>query len=88
MLTLTLALLLVGADSLTPGNHSRSLESDGRTRTYQVHVPPQYDPSVPTPVVLAFHGAWTNGPMMAGFTGLSKKADEAGFVVVYPNGTG
>ena len=29
-----------------------------------------------------------NGPMMAWFTGLSRKADEAGFIAVYPNGTG
>jgi polyhydroxybutyrate depolymerase len=29
-----------------------------------------------------------NGPMMAWFTGLNRKADEAGFMVVYPNGTG
>jgi polyhydroxybutyrate depolymerase len=88
MLSLTLALALVCADPLTPGNHTHSLEWDGRARTYQVHVPPQYDPNVPTPVVLAFHGAMMNGGLMAGFTGLSKKADEAGFVVVYPYGTG
>ena len=88
MLVFTLALSLVCADPLTPGDHLRSLEVEGRTRTYHVHVPPQYDATAPTPVVLAYHGAMTNGLMMAGFSGLSKKADEAGFVVVYPNGTG
>jgi polyhydroxybutyrate depolymerase len=40
------------------------------------------------PVVLALHGSTMNGPMMAWFSGLNRKADEAGFVVVYPNGTG
>jgi polyhydroxybutyrate depolymerase len=40
------------------------------------------------PVVLALHGATMNGPMMAWFSGLNKKADEAGFLAVYPNGTG
>jgi polyhydroxybutyrate depolymerase len=88
MLAFTLALSLVCADPLTPGDHLRSLESDGRTRSYRVHVPPQYDPAAATPVVLAFHGAMMNGSVMAGFTGLSKKSDEAGFVVVYGNGTG
>ena len=29
-----------------------------------------------------------NGAAMARFSGLSEKADQAGFVVVYPNGTG
>lgn len=45
-------------------------------------------PRRPTPIVLAFHGAVTNGSIMALSTGLNRKADEAGFVAVYPNGTG
>jgi polyhydroxybutyrate depolymerase len=40
------------------------------------------------PVVLALHGATMNGPMMAWFSGLNQKADDEGFVAVYPNGTG
>jgi len=37
---------------------------------------------------LAFHGAATNAAIMALSCGLSAKADEAGFIVVYPNGSG
>ncbi|HJT76580.1 MAG TPA: PHB depolymerase family esterase [Gemmataceae bacterium] len=66
----------------------RSLTMDGRKRTYYVHMSRGHDQKVPAPVVLALHGATMNGPMMAWFTGLNRKADEAGFVVVYPNGTG
>jgi polyhydroxybutyrate depolymerase len=73
---------------LNPGDHIRKLQVDGRTRSYLVHVPPKLDPKQPMPVVLAFHGAMTNGPIMAFSSGLSAKADEAGFIVVYPNGTG
>jgi polyhydroxybutyrate depolymerase len=73
---------------LGPGDHLRRLTVDGRRRSYWVHVPPGYDPSNPTPVVIAFHGALMNGSMMPAFTGLSAKADAAGFVVVYPNGLG
>ncbi len=47
-------------------------------RTYLVHVPKDYDPKKPTPVVLALHGAAMNGPMMVWFSGLNKKSDEAG----------
>src|SRR5262249_22171023 len=47
-----------------------------------------YDRDRPTPVVLALHGATMTGPMMAWFTGLDAKADEAGFLAVYPEGTG
>jgi polyhydroxybutyrate depolymerase len=60
----------------------------GTTRSYVVHVPPAYDPAKPTPVVLAFHGAFMNGPLMVRLSGLSAKADEVGFIVAYPNGTG
>ena len=87
-LALLLALTLGAADQLTPGNHTRTLEMDGQTRSYLVHVPPKYDPQKPTPVVLAFHGGLANAGMMVVLSGLSNKADEAGFIVVYPNGTG
>lgn len=77
-----------GEAPLTPGDYTRTVEVDGRTRSYLVHVPPKYNPQRPTPLVLAFHGAMTNGPLMALATGLNAKADDAQFVVVYPNGTG
>jgi len=64
------------------------LEIDGLKRSYLVHVPPKYDPAKPSPVVLIFHGAGMNAALMQGFSGLNSKADDAGFVAVYPNGTG
>ena len=73
---------------LTAGDHTRTLTVGGLKRTYLVHVPKGYDPKTPTPVVLALHGAEMNGPMMVWFSGLTKKSDAAGFVVVYPSGTG
>ena len=60
----------------------------GQKRTYLVHVPKKYDPKSPTPVALALHGAAMDGPMMARFSGLDKKSDEAGLIVAYPSGTG
>lgn len=68
--------------------NTRSLAVSGLTRSYVVHVPPSLDPQKPAPVVLALHGATMTGPLMAWFSGLNAKADEAGFIVVYPNGTG
>ena len=82
------ALLTVGGNPLAPGDHTRTLKVDGRDRSYLVHVPPKYDPEKPTPVVLIFHGAATNASIMVAFCGMNRKADEAGFVAVYPNGTG
>jgi len=73
---------------LTPGDFSRSLKVGTLDRSYLVHVPPSYDASKPAPVVLAFHGGASNAAQMVRFCGLSDKADEAGFICVYPNGTG
>lgn len=81
-------LLAVAANALGPGDHHRSIKVGELDRSYLVHVPPQYDPQKPTPVVLVLHGAGTNGQITVSFCGLNKKADEAGFVAVYPNGTG
>ncbi len=74
--------------ALGPGNHTRFLTVGELKRTYVVHVPKNYDPKVPTPVVLALHGALMSGPAMMSFSGLNKKSDEAGFIAVYPSGTG
>src|SRR5690348_16081523 len=82
------ACCLAQAETLGPGDHSRTLMVGGLKRSYLVHVPKGCDPKKPAPVVLALHGAAMNGSMMVWFSGLNKKADKAGFIVVYPSGTG
>lgn len=85
------ALLLstaLGADPLGPGDHTRSLTVGDLKRSYLAHIPLRYNPKKPTPVVIAFHGGGGNAQSMVRFCGLNKKADDAGFIVVYPNGTG
>jgi polyhydroxybutyrate depolymerase len=76
------------ADPLGPGDYTRPLMMGEQKRSYLVHVPKGYDPKKPAPVVLALHGAAMNGLMMVWFSGRNKKSDEAGFIVVYPSGTG
>jgi polyhydroxybutyrate depolymerase len=76
------------APRMSGGDHSRTVVSDGKKRTYLVHVPPAYNAEKPTPVVLALHGAGMDGAMMAWFCGLNQTSDKSGFVVVYPSGTG
>ena len=83
-----LALLAVAVQPLGPGDSKRSLKMGETERTYLVHVPPQYDAKKPTPVVLVYHGAFTNAAITVAWTGLNAKADQAGFIAVYPNGTG
>jgi len=79
---------VLAATPLAPGDHTRTLPHDGRTRSYLVHVPPKYHPKQPAPVVLVFHGAMTDASITVHFTGLNEKADKEGFIAVYPNGTG
>lgn len=87
--TLTmLAILMTQPAALGPGDHTRTIEVDKRSRTYLVHVPPKYDSKKPSPVVLAFHGGGSNAEQMVKFCGLNETADKHGFVVVYPSGTG
>jgi len=83
------AILMVSGDAgLRPGDHWRAVDVKGVRRDYLVHVPPQYDPAASTPVVLAFHGGGANAENMVVFSGLNEKADRAGFIVAYPEGTG
>jgi polyhydroxybutyrate depolymerase len=81
-------MLAMAGDSLGPGDHTRSLKIGDSNRSYLVHVPPKYDAKKPTPVVLVLHGAATNARITVALCGMNKKADEAGFIAVYPNGTG
>ncbi|MFM8239471.1 MAG: alpha/beta hydrolase family esterase, partial [Actinomycetota bacterium] len=74
--------------ALEPGDHVRIVRMDDEERSSLVHLPPQYAPGTPLPVVLAFHGGGANGRSMIGFCGLNEKADQAGFIVVYPEGSG
>ncbi|AGA31222.1 extracellular catalytic domain type 1 short-chain-length polyhydroxyalkanoate depolymerase [Singulisphaera acidiphila] len=85
---LLVTLPTLAAAPLPPGDHLRVLTIGEQTRSYLVHIPPSHDPKQPAPVVLAFHSAVMNGPLMARYSGLSEKANQAGFVAVYPNGTG
>jgi polyhydroxybutyrate depolymerase len=83
-----LLFLVTGKEALGPGDHTRKVQVGEVTRSYLMHIPPSYDPKKKTPVVVAFHGAIMTPEMMTQFSGLNKKADEAGFIVVYPTGTG
>ena len=85
---LAISALLVASGPFEPGDHRRSVRVENRMRSYLMHVPPSYNGSTSLPLVLAFHGGGTNERWMANFSGLNEKADDAGFIVVYPRGSG
>ena len=71
-----------------PGDYSFSLEFGGLTRIYRVHVPANYLPSKPAPMLLAFHGGGGNMDYQADdkYFGLVSKSEQVGYIAVFPNG--
>ena len=60
----------------------------GRNRFYKTHLPLGFNYQKQYPLVFVFHGGLGNPDFIAQQTKFSKKADEEGFIVVYPYGTG
>jgi len=54
-------------------------------RTYRLYVP-KSSRNEPLPLVVALHGAMSNGAQTERLTGFDKLADEKGFAVLYPDG--
>ncbi len=64
------------------------IRSSGQTRKFLVYVPDTFNPNQPAPLVISIHGfvQWPNH--QRSMTGWNDLADEKGFLVVYPRGTG
>jgi len=60
----------------------------GARRTYIVHVPPNYSPKKPLPLVVVIHGAFDTAAGMEKYSTFSDLADRESFIVMYPNGMG
>lgn len=72
-------------DKITqPGNYSETMMIDGVPRHYNLHVPPTYDASKPTPLVLVLHGHGDDATGAARISGMDAEADKHGFIVAYP----
>jgi len=65
-----------------------TIVSSDETRRYLLYVPKTYDPSKATPLVISMHAAalWPAAQME--ISRWNELADEHGFIVVYPSGTG
>lgn len=66
---------------------AHTLEIDGVSRRYYLHVPPAL-PAGPVPLVLVFHGGGGNGPGTERLTRFTPLADREGFLVAFPEGLG
>ena len=84
----------VESASLTPpivitmkaGDYQQTLKVGDQNRTYMVHLPLAISTTHPLPLVVVLHDKGGNADSIARATQMSAKADEEGFIVVYPDG--
>ena len=67
------------------GDHNFTIRVGELDRRYTVHVPTGYDGKTSVPVVIMLHGGGGTGKAAATETGWGAKADEAGFLAVFPD---
>lgn len=73
---------------LSGGDHTYTLQHDGRNRSYIVHIPRGYLAEKAVPLVLDFHGHMSSAAQEKSGSGWLEKADAKGFIVVFPSGIG
>lgn len=89
VLLVVVAFVLIGITTYFLVNRTNGqIISSGERRRYLLYVPESYDPKVSTPLVINIHGfaQWPANQMEVGQW--NQVADEHGFIVVYPSGTG
>ena len=75
------------SSSLTQEDYEFALTVNNQKRTYDLHLPKNYDLQKPTPVVLNFHGGGGSALGHAKLSRFNEASDKFGFIAVYPVGT-
>jgi polyhydroxybutyrate depolymerase len=89
MVGLPAVLILVFLISISLLNRTNgTIVSSAEKREYLLYVPPSYDSAMPTPLVISLHGAMSWPALQMKISRWNEAADENGFLVVYPSGTG
>ena len=88
LLVIVAIVLIAIAIYLLSNRTNGAIISSGDRRRYLLYVPESYDPESPTPLVINIHGfaQWPANQMKV--SQWNEVADEYGFIVVYPSGTG
>ena len=73
---------------IAPGEEKVATTSGGAERWYFRHVPPSYDGTEPTPVVLDLHGYAEGAAVHVKMSDLGAYGDQQGFVTITPQGSG
>jgi len=72
------------ARSLPSGSTERTIDAGGQQRRYLIHVPPGYDGSTKTPLVLLFHGLGGSPQAVIDTTSMDTLADKNNAILVAP----
>ncbi|MDF2500783.1 MAG: phospholipase [Anaerosporomusa subterranea] len=68
-----------------PGDYTSKLTFKGLERTYQLHIPTNYNQKVPSTLVIVCHGGGMTAEEMKETTQFNSLSDEKGFIVIYPD---
>jgi polyhydroxybutyrate depolymerase len=71
----------------TPGTYEQTVVSGDRNRQYLLHIPATYTQGAPTPLVLFYHGGGGGMKQAAADYNWIEKSEQAGFIVVFMQGT-
>jgi polyhydroxybutyrate depolymerase len=88
LVLITAAVLLFGVYLLQLNRSNGKMIVDDELRRYLLYVPKSYDPAKATPLVISIHGYAGSPVNQRDVSGWNRLADENGFIVVYPSGTG
>jgi len=87
------AVASAGSPACTPNqsvlagqDETHTVVVDGKTRSFILHVPPAYDPSTPTPLVLDFHGLGESAASELSSSPYVSYLDARGVVMAFPSG--
>jgi polyhydroxybutyrate depolymerase len=72
--------------TLKAGDNKATLQFGGRSRSYVVYVPSSVKAGTAVPLIFDFHGHGGSSSQEESASGWKKKADQVGFVMVYPDG--
>jgi polyhydroxybutyrate depolymerase len=86
--TMLLTIILVVTSFSGCIYRQESIVYNGRNRYYDIYVPKSYNHLTSVPLLIVLHYGGANGEIIEEVTEISQKADEEGFIVIYPYGTG
>jgi len=77
-----------GLPNLARTDRYLTVTTEDGDRHFYVYVPASYQATQATPLVLSYHGLTSNASQQRLLDGLQARADEHGFILVHPEGTG